>query len=50
VVGSAGRLDLDRIAAQAAADPSPARLTTPNRLAVLVGGTSALRDEDVAEG
>jgi hypothetical protein len=50
VVGSAGRLGLDRIAAQAAADRSPARLTTPDRLAVLAAGTSGLRDEDVAEG
>ncbi|HTX09463.1 MAG TPA: fused MFS/spermidine synthase [Solirubrobacteraceae bacterium] len=49
VVGSAGRLDLDRIAAQAAADPSPARLTDPDRLAGLAAGTPALRDEDVAE-
>jgi spermidine synthase len=48
VVGSAGRLDLDRIAAQAAADPSPARLTRPGRLAALVAGTAALRDEEVA--
>jgi hypothetical protein len=47
VVGSVRRLDLDRIAAEAAADPSPARLTTPYRLAARVVGTHALRDEDV---
>jgi hypothetical protein len=50
VVGSARRLDLDRIAAEAAADPSPARLTTPYRLAARVVGTHALRDEDVDVG
>jgi spermidine synthase len=49
VVGSTRRLDLDRIAAQAAADPSPARLTSPDRLAARVGGTPPLRDEDVGE-
>jgi hypothetical protein len=49
VVGSAVRLDLDRIAALAAADPSPARLIGPDRLAVLLAGTPPLRDEDVAE-
>jgi spermidine synthase len=49
VVGSTGRLDLDRIAAQAAADPSPARLTTPAAMAGSVAGTPALRDEDLEE-
>jgi len=49
VVGSSRRLDLDRVAAQAAADRSPARLTTQARLAVLIAGTPALRDEDLAE-
>ncbi len=41
------RLDLERIAAQAAADPSPARLTPPDQMARLIAGTPALRDEDL---
>jgi hypothetical protein len=49
VVGSAGGLDLDRVAAQAAADPSPARLTTPAAMSGLIAGVPALRDEDVEE-
>jgi len=40
-------LDLDRIAARAAADPSPARLTTPEAIARLVTGSPALHDEDI---
>ena len=47
LVGSTRRLDLGRIAAQAAADPSPARLTRPEAVVRLIGGTPALRDEDV---
>lgn len=49
VIGAKRRLDLDRIAAQAAADPSPARVRTPAAVARLVAGTPALRDEDIAE-
>jgi spermidine synthase len=49
VVGSRGRLELERVAARAAADPSPARLTTPEAMARLLGGTPALRDEDLEE-
>lgn len=45
VAGGVAPLDLDRIAAQAAADPSPARLTAPAAMARLVAGTTALRDE-----
>jgi lambda repressor-like predicted transcriptional regulator len=49
VVGSAGRLELQAIAARAAADPSPARLTGPKAMALEVAGTHPLRDEDVEE-
>jgi spermidine synthase len=48
VAGSAGRLDLDRIAAQAAADPSPARLTRPVETASRAAGAVPARDEGVA--
>ena len=47
LAGTVADLDLDRIAAQAAADRSPARLTRPEAMALLVGGTPALRDEDL---
>jgi hypothetical protein len=47
VVGSAARLDLDRIAAQAAADPSPTRLTRPEAMARLTAGTVPLWDDGV---
>jgi hypothetical protein len=47
VVGSARPLDLDRIAALAAADPSPGRLTRPDALARLAAGAVALREEGV---
>src|SRR5581483_9252205 len=47
VVGSARPLDLDRIAAEAAADPSPGRLTRPETMARLIAGTVPLRDEGV---
>ena len=46
VVGSARRLDLDWIGAQAAADASPARLTPPDALAPRLAGTPAMRDEE----
>jgi len=45
VAGSVARLDLDRVAARAAADPSPARLTLPGALARELAGTLPLRDE-----
>ncbi|MGB9183771.1 MAG: fused MFS/spermidine synthase [Solirubrobacteraceae bacterium] len=47
VVGSVEKLALDRIAARAAADPSPARLTAPAKLARLAAGTPPWRDEEV---
>ncbi|HSC05079.1 MAG TPA: fused MFS/spermidine synthase [Solirubrobacteraceae bacterium] len=47
VVGSARWLDLDRIAAEAAADPSPGRLTRPSTMARLIAGAVALHDEGV---
>jgi hypothetical protein len=47
IVGASVRHDLDRIAAHAAADPSPARLLTSEALAGMIGGESALRDEDL---
>jgi hypothetical protein len=49
VVGTSGELhlDLDRIAAQLAADPSPARITSPDAMARAVAGTVPLRDEGV---
>ncbi len=45
VVGSVAPLDLERIAALAAADPSPARLTTPEAMARGLAGTLVLHDE-----
>ncbi|HKO27931.1 MAG TPA: fused MFS/spermidine synthase [Solirubrobacteraceae bacterium] len=47
VVGSARPLDLDRIAAEAAADPSPARVTRPDAMARLAAGAVPLSDEGV---
>jgi hypothetical protein len=47
VVGSARPLDLDRIAAEAVADPSPARLTRPETMAPLISGSVPARDEGV---
>jgi hypothetical protein len=44
LVGSARPLDLDRIAAEAAADPSPGRLTRPETIARLSAGAVPLRD------
>lgn len=50
LAGAVAALDLDRIAAEAAADPSPARLTRPDAVALLLAGTPPLRDEDVSSG
>jgi hypothetical protein len=47
VAGCAARLDLERIGAHAAADPSPARVTPPAAIARLVAGTAPLRDQDL---
>jgi hypothetical protein len=45
VAGGIAALDLDRIAARVAADPSPARLTRPAEMAPLLAGTAPLRDD-----
>ena len=45
VVGSVARLDLDRIGAQAAADPAPARIMPPEAMARGLTGTLPLHDE-----
>jgi hypothetical protein len=50
VAGSVRALDLDRIAARAAADPSPARLTPPAEMARRAAGAVPGRDEGVAAG
>jgi spermidine synthase len=47
VVGSATALDVDRIAARAAADRAPARLTPPAEIARLAAGAVPPRDEGV---
>jgi hypothetical protein len=47
VAGSAVALDLPRIGAAAAADPSPARLAAPAAMAQRVAGTLPLRDDEV---
>lgn len=47
VAGAATRLDLDRIAALAAADPSPARVTRPGEFARMTAGTVPWHDEGV---
>jgi hypothetical protein len=47
VVGCARAPDLDRIAAEAAADPSPARVTPPETLMGLAAGAVPLRDDGV---
>ena len=47
VAGSAAALDLPRIAARAAADPSPARLTPPRAMAQRLAGTPPLRDDEL---
>jgi hypothetical protein len=46
VAGETAASDLDRIAAQAAADPSPARLLAPASMARLIADSAALRDAD----
>jgi hypothetical protein len=45
LVGAVAHLGLDRIAAQAAADPSPARLTSPAQLARQIAGTPPRGDD-----
>lgn len=45
VIGSVAALDLGRIAALTAADPSPARLMPPDAMARGLAGTLPLRDE-----
>jgi hypothetical protein len=47
LVAAAVELDLDRVAAAAAADPSPTRVTPPDAMALLIGGTPALRDAEI---
>jgi hypothetical protein len=47
VAGSATPQRLALLAARAAADPSPARLTSPASLTTLLGGTTALHDADL---
>lgn len=47
VVGSSTTPPLALVASRAAADPSPARLTTPATLTMLLGGVTALRDADL---
>ena len=47
VAGSAVALSLQRIAAAAAADPSPARLTGPAAMTRWLAGTPALRDDEL---
>jgi hypothetical protein len=44
VAGSVAELNWDRIAAQAAADPSPARFTGPGAMARQVAATAPLYD------
>lgn len=41
---------LPTIAAQAAADPSPAELTSPEQMAALISGVPPRRDADLADG
>jgi hypothetical protein len=47
VAAGVAELDLGRVAARVAADPSPARLTTPAVTARLVADVAAHRDEDL---
>ena len=44
LVGAVERLDLDRIAAQVAADASPARLVPPRAIARMIAGTPPVHD------
>jgi hypothetical protein len=46
VVGCVGSVDLARIAAHAATDPSPARLTGPAQMTRLATATAPWRDQD----
>jgi len=46
VVGSVAALDLRRIAALTAADPSPARLTPPDAWAARLAGAAPIHDEE----
>jgi hypothetical protein len=48
LAGAVAGLDLARIAAQAAADPSPARLTAPPAMALALAGTPPLHDHEIA--
>ena len=48
VAGNVAPLDLRRIASMAAADPSPARLTSPAALAQRLSGTAPLQDDEPA--
>jgi spermidine synthase len=50
VAGAARALDLQRIRAQAAADPSPTHLTPPGAMARMLEGTPPLRDEELSGG
>ena len=47
VAADTGRLNLTRVASQAAADPSPARLTPPPEMARVLAGAAPLRDEEL---
>ncbi len=47
IVGAARALDLGKIAAAAAGDPSPARLKDPGAMTRFVAGTAALRDAEL---
>ena len=47
VTGSARRLALDGIRAEAAADPSPALLQTPSEVSRRIAGAVALADADI---
>jgi len=45
VAGAVAALDLEKLAAGIAADPSPARLTPPEAIASLIAGTAPAHDE-----
>ena len=47
VGGSVAALDLRRIAARVAADPSPARLTPPRAMAQRIAGAAGLDDREL---
>jgi hypothetical protein len=48
VIGCEAELHIEQIAAQAAADPSPARVTAPATMARMIAATAALRDSESA--